>query len=63
VKELHLFRRRYFNGPGNMRRSNEQHRQLFDAIAKGNGSRARAIAERHVVAGRGRLLAMQELPM
>jgi DNA-binding GntR family transcriptional regulator len=60
VKELHLFRRRYFNGPGNMRRSNEQHRQLFEAIAKGQGSRARAVAERHVIEGRGRLLAMQD---
>uniref|UniRef100_UPI002FC69CE7 GntR family transcriptional regulator n=1 Tax=Polaromonas sp. TaxID=1869339 RepID=UPI002FC69CE7 len=26
VKELHLFRRRYFNSPGNMRRSNIEHR-------------------------------------
>ena len=63
VKELHLFRRRYFNGPGNMRRSNEQHRQLYEAIARGNGSRARAAAERHVIEGRGRLLAMQDASM
>src|SRR5262245_54865359 len=35
VKELHLFRRKYFNGPGNMKRSNEQHRELYEAIAKG----------------------------
>lgn len=57
VKELHLFRRRYFNGPGNMRRSNEQHRQLFDAVAAGAGAKARAVAERHVLEGRQRLLA------
>jgi len=57
VKELHQFRRRYFDGPGNMRRSNEQHRQLVDAITKGSGARARAIAERHVLEGRQRLLA------
>ncbi len=57
VKELHVFRRRYFNGPGNMRHSNEQHRQLVDAIAKGAGTRARAVAERHVLEGRQRLLA------
>jgi DNA-binding GntR family transcriptional regulator len=57
VKELHLFRRRYFDGPGNMRRSNEQHRQLYEAIAKGAGAKARAIAERHVIEGRERLLA------
>jgi len=60
VKELHLFRRRYFNGPGNMRRSNEQHRQLFEAIIKGQGGRARAVAERHVIEGRARLLAMPD---
>jgi DNA-binding GntR family transcriptional regulator len=58
VKELHLFRRRYFNGPGNMRRSNVQHRQIFDAIAKGAASRARAAAERHVQDGRQRLLSL-----
>ena len=63
VKELHLFRRRYFNGPGNMRKSNEQHRALFDAIAKGNGAKARAVAERHVIEGRGRLMATLESPM
>ena len=63
IKELHLFRRRYFNGPGNMRRSNEQHRQLYEAIAKGSGSRSRSIAERHVLEGRQRLLAMLDTPL
>lgn len=57
VKELHQVRRRYFNGPGHMRRSNEQHRQLYDAIAGGHGARARTVAERHVLEGRQRLLA------
>lgn len=57
VKELHLFRRRYFNGAGNMKRSNEQHRALYEAIARGARSRAKAIAERHVLEGRERLLA------
>ena len=57
VKELHLFRRKYFNGPGNMKRSNEQHRELYEAIAKGSGAKARAAAERHVLEGRQRLLA------
>lgn len=56
VKELHLFRRRYFSGPGNMRRSNEQHRQLYEAIAAGATAQARAAAERHVQEGRERLL-------
>ena len=57
VKELHLVRRKYFNAPGNMRRSNVEHRAIFDAIVASNRSRARAAAERHVLAGRERLLA------
>jgi DNA-binding GntR family transcriptional regulator len=56
VKELHLFRRRYFNAPGNMRRSNAEHRQIYEAILKGNAGRAKSLAERHVLAGRQRLL-------
>lgn len=63
VKELHLFRRRYFDGPGNMKRSNEQHRQLVEAIARGAGAKARAVAERHVLEGRQRLLATLETPV
>ncbi|MDQ2736758.1 MAG: FCD domain-containing protein, partial [Pseudomonadota bacterium] len=63
VKELHVFRRKYFNGPGNMRRSNEQHRRLYEAIANGAGADARAIAERHVIEGRGRLVATLDAPM
>lgn len=63
VKELHLFRRRYFNRPGNMRRSNEQHRQLYEAIAAGDGRRARTVAERHVMEGRERLLATLDQPL
>jgi len=57
VKELHMFRRRYFNEPGNMRMSNKQHQELFEAIADGSRSEARAVAERHVMEGRQRLLA------
>jgi DNA-binding GntR family transcriptional regulator len=56
AKELHLFRRRYFNSPGNMRRSNEQHRELYEAIARGDCARAKRAAERHVMEGRQRLL-------
>jgi DNA-binding GntR family transcriptional regulator len=56
VKELRLFRRRYFNAPGNMRRSNAEHRQIYEAILKGNAGRAKSLAERHVLAGRQRLL-------
>lgn len=57
VKELHLFRRRYFNAPGNMRRSNVEHRAIYEAIAKGAKTRAKSAAERHVLSGRQRLLA------
>jgi DNA-binding GntR family transcriptional regulator len=57
VKELHLVRRRYFNVPGNMRRSNVEHRAIYDAIAAADHGRARNAAERHVLAGRERLLA------
>ncbi len=60
VKELHLVRRRYFNAPGNMRRSNVEHRAIFDAIVANNAVRARAAAERHVQAGRVRLMAFFE---
>ena len=60
VKELHLFRRRYFNAPGNMRRSNAEHRQIYEAILKGNAGRAKSLAERHVLSGRQRLLGSLE---
>lgn len=63
VKELHLVRRKYFNAPGNMRRSNLEHRAIFEAIAGGNRARARSTAERHVHAGRERLLANFEAPL
>ena len=56
VKELHLFRRKYFNAPGNMRRSNVEHRQIFEAIVKGHAGKAKSLAERHVLSGRQRLL-------
>ncbi|MDB5877822.1 MAG: transcriptional regulator, GntR family [Variovorax sp.] len=62
VKELHLVRRKYFNVPGNMRRSNVEHRAIFDAIVASNRSRARAAAEKHVHLGRARLLANFEEP-
>jgi DNA-binding GntR family transcriptional regulator len=57
VKELHLVRRKYFNVPGNMRRSNVEHRAIFEAIVASNPAKAKAAAERHVHAGRARLLA------
>jgi DNA-binding GntR family transcriptional regulator len=56
VKEMHLFRRTYFNAPGNMRQSNAEHRALYEAIAKGAKAKAKSTAERHVLKGRERLL-------
>jgi DNA-binding GntR family transcriptional regulator len=63
VKELHLVRRRYFDVLGHMRRSNIEHRAIFDAIASGNPAHARAAAEQHVLSGRTRLLANFEEPL
>ena len=57
VKELHLYRRQNFNAPGNMRRSNLEHRRLYEAIAQGDAARAKQCAEEHIQAGRQRLLA------
>lgn len=62
VKELHLFRRRYFDAAGNMRRSNSEHRQIFEAIASGAAARARTLAQKHVLEGRQRLLATMDVP-
>jgi len=62
VKELHLVRRRYFDVLGHMRRSNIEHRAIFDAIAAGDPTRARTAAEQHVLSGRTRLLANFEEP-
>lgn len=56
VKEMHLFRREYFNAPGNMRQSNAEHRTLYEAIVKGSKAKAKSTAERHVLKGRERLL-------
>jgi DNA-binding GntR family transcriptional regulator len=56
IKEMHLFRRAYFNAPGNMRQSNAEHRTLYEAIAKGAKAKAKSTAERHVLKGRERLL-------
>jgi DNA-binding GntR family transcriptional regulator len=62
AKELHLYRRRYFDAPLNMRRSNGEHRRLFDAIDAGNADRAGKLARAHVLHGRQRLLATLDLP-
>lgn len=56
VKELHLFRRKHFNARGNMRRSNTEHRKIYEAIASGNPKKAWVAAQRHVLGGKTRLL-------
>jgi DNA-binding GntR family transcriptional regulator len=63
VKELHLYRRRYFDASINMRRSNKEHRAIFDAISKGTPERANKLAQAHVLHGRQRLLATLKLPV
>ena len=60
VKELHLYRRQNFNTPGNMRRSNAEHRRIYEAISKGLNAKAKAQAEGHIKAGRQRLLSLAD---
>jgi len=57
VKELHLFRRQNFSKPGNMKKSNIEHRRIYEAISKGAAAKAKAQAEIHIQSGRQRLLA------
>ena len=62
AKDLHLYRRRYFNATVNMRRSNSEHRRIFEAITKGAKDRANKLAQAHVLQGRQRLLSTLDLP-
>jgi len=62
AKELHLYRRRYFNATLNMRRSNNEHRRIFEAIAAGAKERANKLAQAHVLHGRQRLLSTLDTP-
>ena len=63
VKELHLFRRKYFNVSKNMHTSNVEHRKIYEAIASGSPAKAWTAAQRHVLGGRSRLLATLETPL
>ncbi len=60
VKEMHLFRRSFFNSPSNMRRSNEEHRAIYEAIIHHETRRTKHLAEKHVQSGRTRVLAKLE---
>jgi DNA-binding GntR family transcriptional regulator len=62
AKELHLYRRRYFDAKINMRRSNAEHRRIFEAIASGDAERAGKLAQAHVLQGRQRLLSTLDVP-
>lgn len=62
VKSLHLYRRTYFNATINMRRSNNEHRRIFEAVAAGAKERANKLAQAHVLQGRQRLLATLDVP-
>lgn len=55
-KELYLFRRRSLHVGIGLRRSAVEHRQMFDALAAGDGHRAAAIFEQHANTGKERLL-------
>ncbi|BBK34741.1 DNA-binding GntR family transcriptional regulator [Stella humosa] len=57
TKALRLFRRRSLEPVANMAASNAEHRRLVEAILAGDGEQARARAEEHGRAGRGRFLA------
>lgn len=63
AKELHLYRRRYFDKPINMRRSNGEHRRIFEAVLAGTKERAGKLAAAHVMQGRQRLLATLDVPV
>ncbi|WP_414475487.1 GntR family transcriptional regulator [Microvirga sp. M2] len=62
VKELHLFRRRDFDNTGNMRKSNAEHRLIYDAIVAGNKADAVKHAEQHIFAGCQRMLRTMGTP-
>lgn len=56
VKELHLFRRQNFENHGNMRKSQSEHRRIFEAVAAGDKIKATREAEEHILAGCHRML-------
>jgi len=62
AKELHLYRRRHFDATLNMRRSNREHRLIYEAIAAGAKDRAQRLARAHVLQGRQRLLVTLDVP-
>ncbi len=57
IKELHLFRRKGLIQLNSMRISNEEHRQVVDAIAKRDSIAAGAALRNHAMTSKQRLLA------
>lgn len=60
VKEAHLFRRRSLMSAPAIRESNDEHRQIVEALAGGDRRAARAAAERHHLNGKRRWLRTME---
>jgi DNA-binding GntR family transcriptional regulator len=60
IKELHLFRRKGLLQSGSMRISNEEHRQITEAIAARDPIAAGVCMKSHVLAAKQRLLAAVE---
>ncbi len=55
-RDVFLFLRRGVTGPSRIDTSNRQHREMLDAIAAGDEQAAAKAFERHVVAGKQRML-------
>ncbi len=56
VKQLHLFRRRGL--VTSLKTSSREHREILRALSAGDPERAGRVMEQHVLAGKGRLLAI-----
>jgi DNA-binding GntR family transcriptional regulator len=56
INETHLFRQRALGSKESMRESNGEHMAILDAIAAGDGERARKLGEEHSLAGKRRWL-------
>jgi DNA-binding GntR family transcriptional regulator len=54
--ELHLFRTRALVQPGAMLLSNSEHRSIVEALRAGDSTGAGRLLERHIMAGKSRLL-------
>ncbi|HEY7386517.1 MAG TPA: FCD domain-containing protein [Beijerinckiaceae bacterium] len=56
INETHLFRQRALGTKDSMRESNGEHVAILDAIAAGDGARARKLGEEHSLSGKRRWL-------